>query len=246
MAPPSSHPGDWRKILVNEEFKVWINCLFQLVPELSSQTGKSEASQWATGQDPVPVNLMSWILLFLALLHTHLKRSGKSLHPDNWSSRQKQRDLKDPCVFQVYTLLFQGRKEVYFLSAPETWRFNNVHTDVRTILSFLSPWDLKQLLQYSFKQKGSWCSRLFTSQLNYFFLSLQHPAPCFFLQFRCLICKSKLHEHNILPFTSVPLLIRCTTFKVDIPGTEAGGSWRFCFWGQALLIILEWGRLIKQ
>lgn len=31
-------------------------------------------------------------------------------------------------------------------------------------------------------------------------------------------------EHNLLPFTSAPLLIRCTTFKANIPGTEAGGS----------------------
>lgn len=90
-----------------------------------------------------------------------------------------------------------------FLPAPETWRHNDVTIDVRTTLSFVSPWDLKQLLHYSLKKKGSWCSRCFSLQLNDFFLvSPQHLSSCFLLQFYHLICKSKSREHNLLPFTS--------------------------------------------
>ena len=137
--------------------------------------------------------------------------------------------MKDLCVFQAYTLLFQGRKEANFLPAPETWRHNNVPTDVGTALSFISPWNLKQLLHYSLKQMGSWCSRCFSLQLNDFFLvSPQHPYPCVLLQLcsnlQEQITRAQPFAFHICLIPALSLVSYTTTFKGDIPCTEQQGA----------------------
>lgn len=147
--------------------------------------------------------------------------------------------------FRFIHCSFKGEKK-WISSQPQRPEDSTMSIEMSEQLFPSSLLDLKHLLQYSFKQQGSWCSRCFTLQLNDYFVPSPSIPMLLFIILLPNLQEQIAWEHNILPFTSAPSLIRCATFKVNIPETEVGGSWRLCFWGWTLQIILEWGRLTKQ
>lgn len=199
-----------------------------MAPELSSELGKPEASLWAIGWEPVPVNLMGWILFFFALLNT-VKRSGKSLCRVNSGVAGKSRGISErPLCFSSLYIALLREKLSEFPPSPRDLKAQQC--PYRCQNNFLLQISMRSRTAASLflKTKGQLVFQMFAIATEWF-LSFLPPASIPTLSFAILSSNLQAQITWAQPFAFhlclIPTLslIRYTTpFKGDIPWTEAG------------------------